>query len=292
MNSEQPAPDPWTIARVVRWAADDFNKRGIPSARLDAELLLGKVLGLDRVRLLLEGQRPLSDEELSAYRALIKRRRSYEPIAYILGEREFYALPIRVDRRVLIPRPDSETLVDVALSRTETQSMYGRALDLCTGSGCVAIAFAHLRPTWHVTATDVSQGAAALAWENAVRAGVAHHFRPLTGDLFAALAEGERFELVTANAPYIPSADLAGLQPDVRDFEPHLALDGGADGLVLIRRIVEQAPSWLAAGGVLALEVQYDQAPAVSALLEAHGFGDIQQRRDYGGHERVVSGKR
>ena len=156
MNSEQATAEPWTVARVLRWAAEDFGKRGITSARLDAELLLGRVLGLDRVHLLLESTRPLSDEELAAYRALIKRRRAFEPIAYILGEREFYALPIRVDRRVLIPRPDSETLVDVALSRTETRSMFGRALDLCTGSGCVAIAFAHQRPTWPVTASDVS----------------------------------------------------------------------------------------------------------------------------------------
>jgi release factor glutamine methyltransferase len=290
MNSEQATAEPWTVARVLRWAAEDFAKRGIPSARLDAELLLGKVLGLDRVRLLLESARPLADEELAAYKVLIKRRRAYEPIAYILGEREFYALPIRVDRRVLIPRPDSETLVDVALSRTETRSMYGRALDLCTGSGCVAIAFAHQRRTWHTTASDVSPEAAALCWENALRAGVAHHFRVLSGDLFAVLDAGERFELITANPPYIPTGEIAELQPDIREFEPRLALDGGADGLDVIRRIVEQAPERLTPGGLLALEVAYNQAPAVAELLAARGFGAIERRRDYGGHERVVSG--
>ncbi len=292
MNSEQAAAEPWTVARILRWAAEDFGKRGIQSARLDAELLLGKVLGLDRVRLLLESTRPLADEELAAYRALIKRRRAHEPVAYILGEREFYALPIRVDRRVLIPRPDSETLVEVALSRTEPSSMYGRALDLCTGSGCVAIAIAHKRPTWQVTASDLSPDAAALCWENALRVGVAYHFRVLSGDLFGALDEGERFELITVNPPYIPSSELDELMPDIRDFEPHLALDGGPDGLSVIRRIVEQAPERLEPGGVLALEVAYNQAPVVAELLAAGGFEAIERRRDYGGHERVVSGRR
>ncbi len=287
----EPSAEQWTVARVLGFATEDFAKRGLPSARLDAELLLGHVLGIDRVRLVLEQTRPLSERELAEYRALIKRRRAAEPVAYILGQREFYALPIRVDARVLVPRPDSETLVEVALTRTAERSMFGRALDLCTGSGCIALAFAEHRPTWQVTATDISAPATELAWENALRLGVAHHLRVLVSDLFGALPEAERFELITANPPYIPSGDIGALAADIRDHEPRLALDGGADGLDVLRRIVAQAPARLEAGGVLAVEVQYDQAPRVSELFEAAGFHDIERRRDYGGHERVVSGK-
>jgi release factor glutamine methyltransferase len=281
--------EPWTVGRVIRWAAEDFAKRKNASPRLDAELLLGKVLAADRVRLLLEAQRPLSDAELAEYRELIRRRRAHEPVAYILGQREFYGHSFRVDRRVLVPRPDSETLVEAALERTKRRSMYGRAVDLCTGSGCIAISFAKARPTWRVTATDISEDAAALAWENATRLGAVFGLGIVTGDLFAPVG-GRRFDLVTSNPPYIPSADIAALDADVRDFEPRLALDGGADGLALVSRIVKEAPARLEAGGILALEVQFDQAERVEALFAREGFTHTLRHRDYGGHERVVSG--
>lgn len=282
--------EPWSIGRVLRWAAEDFARRGHSSPRLDAELLLGHVLGVDRIRLITDATRPLADSELSAYRELIKRRRRGEPIAYIRGEREFYGHRFRVDARVLVPRPDTEILVEVALTRTLPRSLYGRALDLCTGSGCVAIAFALARRTWKVTGVDVSDAAAGLARENAQRLGAAFSTRWLLGDLFAPLAPEERFELITANPPYIPQADIASLDADVRDFEPHLALDGGADGLDLVRRVIEQAPERLAAGGVLAMEIGHDQADRVAALFEARGFRAIERQRDYGRIERVVSG--
>jgi release factor glutamine methyltransferase len=280
----------WSIARVLRWAAEDFARRGLSSPRLDAELLLGEVLGVDRVRLILDSEKPLREEELARYRELIKRRRRGEPIAYIRGEREFYGHRFRVDARVLVPRPDTEILVETGLLRTQPKSLYGRALDLCTGSGCVAIAFALQRPTWKVTGTDVSPGAMSLARENAERLGAIFATRWLLGDLFEALAPGERFDLITSNPPYIPLGDIATLDADVRDFEPRLALEGGADGLDVVRRIVERAPEFLESGGVLALEVGHDQAARVAALFEARGFGEIQVKRDYGGIERVVSG--
>lgn len=288
-RGEQPAP--WTISRVIRWAAEDFAKRGNPSPRLDAELLLGKVLGVDRVRLVLDANQPLAPRELGEYRELIRRRRGSEPVAYILGHREFYGHSFKVDRRVLVPRPDSETLVEAALERTKSRSMYGRAVDLCTGSGCIAISFAKARPTWRVTATDLSEDAAALASENALRLGAVFGFGVVTGDLFAPVS-GQRFELVMSNPPYIPSGAIAELDADVRDFEPRLALDGGSDGLSLLSRIVSEAPARLEPGGVLAVEVQYDQAPRVAALFAEHGFGAVARHRDYGGHERVVSGVR
>jgi release factor glutamine methyltransferase len=283
-------PESWSIGSVLRWASDDFAKRGNPSPRLDAELLLGHALGVDRVRLILDSARPLSEEELAAFRALIIRRRKGEPIAYIRGEREFYGRRFVVDRRVLVPRPDTETLVEVALARTRARALYGRALDLCTGSGCVAIAFALERPSWRVTGVDVSPDALTLARENALRLGSVWGLRWLCGDLFAALGVEERFELVTANPPYIPEGEIAKLDADVRDFEPRLALDGGADGLAVIRRIAEGARERLRSRGVLALEVGHDQAPAVEALLERLGYTELERKRDYGGHERVVSG--
>jgi release factor glutamine methyltransferase len=282
------ASEPWTVARVLGFATDDFRKRNNPSPRLDAELLLTNVLGVDRVRLVIESERRLSDGELGRYRSLIQRRRSGEPVAYILGQREFFGIPLAVDRRALVPRPDTETLVEVALERTRSRSMYGRALDVCTGTGCVAVAFARTRRTWRVTASDVSAEAAGLAWENALRQGVACSVRVLAGDLFGPVA-GERFELVTANPPYIPSGELAELAPDIRDFEPRLALDGGPDGLDVVRAVVAGAPAHLEVGGVLAVEVGHDQATRVVELFERAGFREMLVQRDYGGRERVVS---
>jgi release factor glutamine methyltransferase len=283
-------PESWSIGSVLRWASEDFAKRGNPSPRLDAELLLGHALGLDRVRLILDSARPLAEAELAAFRALIIRRRKGEPIAYIRGEREFYGRRFVVDRRVLVPRPDTETLVEVALTRTRERALYGRALDLCTGSGCVAITFALERRNWRVTGVDLSGDALAVARENALRLGSVWGLRWLIGDLFATLEEDERFELITANPPYIPAAEIAALDADVREFEPRLALDGGADGLAVIRRIAEGALERLQSGGILALEVGHDQAPAVEALFAQLGYTQLERKRDYGGHERVVSG--
>jgi release factor glutamine methyltransferase len=290
-TAESPAKaEPWSIQRVLRWAAEDFGKRGNPSPRLDAELLLAHALRTDRIRLVIESERYLDEAELGRVRELIRRRRNGEPIAYILGQREFYGLPFVVDARALVPRPDTEPLVEVALERTRERFMYGRALDLCTGTGCVALAFAKARPTWRVSATDISSDTAALAWENTRRLGAASSVRVLVGDLFAPVA-GERFELIVGNPPYIPHGDIAGLERDVRAFEPHLALDGGADGLDVVRKIVSHAHAHLVPGGLLALEIGFDQADAVAQLFQSAGFSEVQRRRDYGNRERVISGR-
>jgi release factor glutamine methyltransferase len=207
----------------------------------------------------------------------------------LLGEREFYGIALRVDARVLVPRPDSECLVEVALERTRARSMHGSALDLCTGSGCIAIAFARQRQTWSVTASDISADALAVATDNAHRTGAIRNLRLTQGSLFEPVA-GERFDLISANPPYIPAGDIAGLPVDVRDFEPRLALDGGADGLDLVREIARQAPQHLTPGGLLALEIGADQGPASVAILEGAGFAEVQLARDLGGRDRVVSG--
>lgn len=289
MSSPASRTDPWTIETVLRWAADDFRARGIDTARLDAELLLGRALSTTRIQLIVDAKRPLARDELARFRELVKRRRTFEPVAYILGEREFYGRTFRVDRRVLVPRPDTETLVEVGLARTRHVSMSMRALDLCTGSGCVAVTLARERPTSTVLASDVSEGALAVARGNALRLG-AYNVGFSLGNLFDAVQAECRFDLVTANAPYVPAGEIAGLAPDVREHEPRLALDGGEDGLRETMRIVAGAPRHLAPGGVLAAEVGAGQAQSVAELFDRGGFERIELRRDYGGIERVVSG--
>jgi release factor glutamine methyltransferase len=287
--------EPWTVGKVVVWATDDFRTRGFDSPRLEAELLLGHVLTLDRIRILIDRDRPLSAAELAAYKALIVRRRSHEPVAYLLGQREFFGRAFRVDRRVLIPRPDTETLVEVALERLRGCSLYARVLDLCTGSGCVAISLAKERLTWRLTATDASPDALTVARDNAHRLGAHGNVAFLEGDLFDALprkvsARPPRFEAIVSNPPYIPDAEVDTLDRDVRDHEPRLALAGGRDGLDLVRRIVDKSPDYLVPGGLLALEIMMGQSDDVAALLSQRGFAQVQVKNDYGGIPRVVSG--
>lgn len=284
--------DIWTIRRVLTWAADDLRKRGSSSPRLDVELLLGRVLGMDRIGLLVDADRPLARAELTRYRELHQRRRAGEPVAYLLGAREFYGRPFRVDRRVLIPRPDTEALVEVALLRTRRVSLSARVLDLCTGSGCVAITLGRERPTTRVLGADISAGALVVAEENAIRLGAVNCGFVLSDVLAAFQAGRDRFDLITANPPYITEAEIPGLAVDIRAFEPNLALTGGPDGLVVLRRIVADAPAFLDEGGVLAVEIGSDQGEAARALFEAAGYRDVETRRDYGGNERVVSALR
>jgi len=279
----------WTVESLLRWATEDFRARGIESPRLDAELLVAHALGTTRIQLIVDSRRPLAGDELARMRALVKRRRAREPIAYILGTREFWGRPFRVDARVLVPRPDTETLVEVALARTREVSMSMRALDLCTGSGCVAISLARDRPTARVYAADVSADALAVARDNAARLG-AYNVAFRRGDLYDAVEEGARFDVVTANPPYVPTAEVPSLPADVRDFEPRLALDGGGDGLAVLRRVIAGASARLVDGGALAVEVGAGEAPAVAALFAEARFADVRTHLDYARIERVVSG--
>jgi release factor glutamine methyltransferase len=282
----------WTVGRVVRWAADDFRARGIESPRLEAELLLAHALGTDRMRIIVESDRDLADDELARYRALIQRRRKGEPVAYLRGYKEFYGRSFRVDERVLVPRADTEILVETALARTADRSMGRRYLDLCTGSGCVAISLARERPSCKVFAVDASEAALVVARDNGLRLGAAAQVAWLAGDLYEPLGSfpGVVFDLVTANPPYIPEGELASLSVDIRGFEPRLALSGGEDGLDVMRRIVRDAPRFLRRGGVLAVEMGMGQASRVQALFEEAGFGGVRIDKDYGGHDRVASG--
>ncbi|HLK41114.1 MAG TPA: peptide chain release factor N(5)-glutamine methyltransferase [Polyangiaceae bacterium] len=288
MTSPTTPPAAWTVEAVLAWATADFRARGIDTPRLDAELLLGRALQASRIALIVDAKRVLDAAELGAFRELVKRRRERQPIAYILGEREFYGRTFRVDPRVLVPRPDTEALVEVALERTRSLSMSARGLDLCTGSGCVAITIARERPTSRVVATDVSAAAIDVARNNAQRLG-AYNVAFLPGDLYAAVPGEWRFDLITANPPYVPSGEIADLQPEVRDHEPRAALDGGDDGMTILCRVVSGAADRLRHGGVLAVEVGAGESTAIAARMENAGFDHVEIRRDYGRIERVVS---
>jgi len=283
-------PPTWTIDAVLKWATDDFRSRGIDKPLLDAQVLLSHALSVSRTQLVIDAKKPLAPDELARFREMVRRRRAREPVAYLLGVREFYGRPFRVDKRVLVPRPDTEALVDVALARTEARSLSMRALDLCTGSGCVAITLARQRPTARVHATDISDEALAVARDNALRLG-AYNVSFARGDLFEAVpASLAPFDVITANPPYIASGEIDTLDKDVRDFEPRLALDGGNDGLAVVRRIVDGAPGLLDAGGTLAVEVGAGEADATALLFESRGFRRVAITRDYGKIERVIDG--
>jgi release factor glutamine methyltransferase len=279
-------PARWTVLEVIRWTVARFTERDLATPRLDAELLVAHALGLPRLQLYVQFDRPLLPDELAAIRALIKRRQAGESVAYLVGKKEFWGLEFAVDARVLVPRPDTETLIEVARERL-ADAPTPRAADVGTGSGAIALTLAKLFPAAAVFAVDVSPAALEVARGNAERLALAVTF--VEGDLGAPLAEHGPFSLLVANLPYIPSGELAALPAEVR-VEPTLALDGGPDGLALVRRLVAEAPGLLGPGGVLALEIGAGQAPATAELLRAAGFTDLQTRRDLGGIERVVSG--
>ncbi|GAB6083077.1 peptide chain release factor N(5)-glutamine methyltransferase [Desulfuromonas carbonis] len=276
----------WTVLKILKWTSGYLAERGIDNGRLDAELLLADLLQLDRVGLYLNFDRPLNAAELTDFRQRVGRRARREPLQYILGRAEFWSLPFRVGPAVLVPRPDTEVLVEEALARATPAA---RILDVGTGSGAIAVALAHELPAARVAAVDISKEALLLAAENARVNGVAERVTFTPGDLHA-LADGE-FDLVVANPPYIAATDLAGLMPEVRDFEPQLALDGGSDGLDAYRALARQASKLLVPGGWLLVEVGAGQAPAVQELLAAAGLGELFCRADYAGIPRVVGGR-
>jgi release factor glutamine methyltransferase len=278
----------WTTLGVLDWTTQRFTEAGIASARLEAQILLAHVLGCSRVQLYTGFDKPLGDAELAAYRGLIKRRLAGEPVSYLVGETEFWGLPFHVEPSVLVPRPDTETVIEVARAARPDRAAACRILDLCTGSGVIAISLAREFPAAQVVATELSPEAAALARRNAARNAVADRVEVRDGDLFAPVA-GERFDLIAANPPYIASPVIATLAAEVRR-EPRLALDGGADGLVFYDRICGAARDHLVAGGAIVLEHGFDQADAVRARLAAAGFTDIALVHDLGKNPRVTRG--
>jgi release factor glutamine methyltransferase len=290
-NPAAPRTAPWTILEVLNWTTTRFVERSLPSPRLDAELLAAHAFGLARIQLYAQFDRPLSADELGRFRELVKRRQAGEPVAYIVGRKEFWSLDLAVDRRVLIPRPDTETAVEAALALLPADAPV-RVCDVGTGSGAIALAIRKERPQATVVALDVSADALAVAGDNAQRLALPLELRQ--GDLLAPLAAEpclDPFDLIIANLPYVPRGDVPGLAPEVQ-AEPLLALDGGDDGLALVRRLAAAAGAHLRPGGALVLEIGAGQAAETARICERAGLVRVASRRDLAGIERVVVGHR
>lgn len=278
----------WTILEVLDWTRDHFEKRHLDTPRLDAEVLLASALGIERVMLYARFDQPLGKAELERIRNLVRRRSQGEPIAYLLGEREFWSMTFEVTPDVLVPRPDTETLVEVGL-RTLKNRREPLIADVGTGTGCVALAIAKEITEARVFALDASEAACSVARRNALRHGANERVTVIRCHLLEGLAEGRApLDLICANLPYVPTRAISALMQEVRDFEPRIALDGGEDGLDLIRQLIKQARAHLKPGGTLALEVGHDQSEQVVALLTEAGYASPSRHKDHGNHYRVA----
>lgn len=275
-----------SLAEVLRLSAGYLEERGSPTPRLDAEILIGHALGLARIELYTGYDRPLGEPELAACRALLERRGRREPVAYILGRWGFHGLDLAVDSRVLVPRPETEVLVERCLALLHDRPA-PRVVDVGTGSGAIALAVKAARPDAVVTAGDVSADALAVAAANA--AALRLEVELVESDLLDGLG-GRRFDLIASNPPYVTEAEMAALEPEVAQFEPRLATVAGPRGTEVLGRLAAQAPQALAPGGWLAVECGAGQAGAVRGLMDAAGAAETFAAPDLAGIERVVGG--
>jgi len=275
-----------SVLEIIQKTSEFFGGRGVESPRLNAELLIGHALGLKRMQLYLQFERILAEPELEKIRPLVRRRAQREPLQYIIGTMDFGGVSLKVDKRALIPRPETELLVEmiVALNLSPT----ARVLDLGTGSGAIALALAKAMPQATVTAVDSSTEALALAKENVERAELTARVELVAGGWYSALSPGGRFDLIVANPPYLSAAERAEAAPEVRDFEPASALVADEGGLADLRLIVESAPEFLAPGGLLALETGIAQHAALAAIAGRCGFAKSESRRDLTGRDRFL----
>ena len=276
----------WTIGRILKWTEQYFKEKDIESPRLDAEVLLSHILGRERIYLYVHFDEPLEPAELARYREAIKQRVQRVPIAYIIGEKEFMGLTFKVTEDTLVPRPDTEILVQAAIERLRARGDAPRFADIGTGSGAICLSVLHFLPKAQADTVDISPAARAIAEENAAALEVADRVTFHTGDLLAPLA-GQCYDAILSNPPYIPDGDIAALAPEVRLKEPRTALAGGKDGLDFYRRLMADAPALLKDGGFLAVEVGIHQAAPVAALA-VPSFSRTEILKDYAGIERVV----
>ncbi|PLX92282.1 MAG: peptide chain release factor N(5)-glutamine methyltransferase [Desulfuromonas sp.] len=275
----------WTLLKLLDWTTEYFSGKGIDNPRLDAQLLLAHVLRVDRVGLYLNFDRPLTSAELDIIRPLVQRRGQREPLQYLTGRTEFWSLEFEVTPAVLIPRADTEILVEEALSRAGEQ---GCLLDVGTGSGAIVVSLAAELPGWRMTGLDISSEALVVAARNVARHNVAEQVDLQQGDL-AHLPAG-RYDLIVSNPPYIAQAEWDGLMPEVRCYEPRAALLTAENGLACYKKLAAQAVAHLRPGGWLLVEIGHQQAEAVRALFAAAGLKDIFVRQDYADQPRVVGG--
>jgi len=283
----------WTLIKLVQWAAGYFDAGRIDSPRATAEILLAHAINAKRIDLYLRYDQPLNSDELNRFKTLIKRRANREPVAYILGRKEFWSMDLEVNRTVLIPRPETECLVERALeslaadSKPECKSV----LELGTGSGAVVLALASENSRHSYLGTDVSIDAVRVARRNSMRHGMDAKIRFMVADWFEPFdAKSGIFDLIVSNPPYIKSGDLKRLQPEIHVYEPVAALDGAKDGLRCLRHIIQCAYLYLKPTGALLLEMGHDQQAPLKQIIDACGqYEDVQFYRDYSGYDRIVS---
>ncbi|MGD2096165.1 MAG: peptide chain release factor N(5)-glutamine methyltransferase [Desulfobacterales bacterium] len=283
----------WTILKVLHWATTYFKRNDIDSPRATAEILLAHALAAERIDLYLHYDQPLNAEELSRFKAVIKRRIKREPVAYILGYKEFWSLQLAVTQKVLIPRPETECLVERALACLAATSGSGRQriLEMGTGCGAILIALASENAGHTYWGTDISVAAIQVAQRNALDHDLAASIHFLVADWFAPFAvRAGLFDMVISNPPYIRSGDLKRLQPEIQEFEPLVALDGSEDGLHCLRHIIQSAHVYLKPGGILLLEMGHDQKAPLKQIIQCcDPYEDVAFYTDYSGYDRIVA---
>lgn len=284
--------DTWTIQKLLNWVTEYLGTKGIESARLSSELLLSHVLGLKRIELYTQFDKQVSQEQLDLLHGMIKRAGLHEPVAYLTGGTEFYSLELDITADCLIPRPETELLVQRAIEFLRTRSGVQYICDLCTGSGCIAVAIAKNVPDARVTATDISSAALEVAARNVEKHRLNEQVRLLCGDLFEPIIQQldvNQFDLIVCNPPYVSTAEYEKLDKNVKDYEPASALLAGADGMDVYRSIIKKVDEFLKPGAALMLEIGYAQGPAVRELLEQPGaFAEIKIEKDLHDNDRIV----
>lgn len=276
-----------TVLEIIKRTTEFFAGKGIESPRLNAELLIGHALELKRMQLYLQFERPLTEPELEKIRPLVRRRAQHEPIQYILGETEFCGMKLKVDRRALIPRPETELLIETIVTACGGKPP-GRVLDLGTGTGAIALALARAFPAAAIVATDLSEGALALAAENGATVENGSRVEWLRSRWFDAVPREARFDVIAANPPYLSPEETAQAAPEVREFEPAMALSAADGGIADLREIIAEAPHFLAPGGLLAVETGIAQHAALRDMAAAAGFSRSESRQDLTGRDRYV----
>ena len=286
----------WTIQRLLNWVTEYFTGKGIDAPRLSAELLLSHVLGLKRIELYTQFDKPVARPELDALRGLVKRAGGHEPVAYLIGKTEFYSLELNITSDCMIPRPETELLVQRAIEFLRTRRGLQFVCDLCTGSGCIAVAVAKNFPDARVMATDISAAALDVAAKNVEKHQLTERITLLQGDLFEPLVrqlDVDQFDLIVCNPPYVSAAEYEALDKNVKDYEPRIALFAGDDGLDIYRKIIAKADQYLKPQAALILEIGYAQGTAVRELLEQTGaFGEIKVEKDVHDNDRIVTANR
>jgi len=286
----------WTIQKLLNWTSEYLTNKGVDSPRLSAEMLLSHTLGLKRIELYTQFDKEVPQQQLDLLHGLVKRAGLHEPVAYLTGRTEFYSLELNITADCLIPRPETELLVQRAIEFLRTRSGVQYICDLCTGSGCIAVAIAKNVPEARVTATDISAAALEVAARNVEKHRLTEHVRLLCGDLFEPIIKQldvNQFDLIVCNPPYVSTAEYEKLDKNVKDYEPVSALLAGADGMDVFRRIIKKVDEFLKPGAALMLEIGYAQGPAVRELLEQTcAFAEIKIEKDFQDNDRIVMAKR